>query len=129
MLAERKKEGFLPTQVTRSPFLFPRFSLSSFPPSLSVSGCELARRAHGQQTGFAIKRILSRNVRDQRKDLTYNAQTGFRSFHFSLRVLFLLPPPARSLVIPVISSNVPRCSFLRFSHNLFRERYALPLAR
>lgn len=108
-----------PSVPFRPPFPCPAFS------------CKLARRVHGEQTGFAIKRILSWNVQDQWEDLTYSTQTGSRSFHFSLRVLFLLSPPAR-IPRPVISSFYS-CSSLflpsPFVQSLSWERYALPLAR
>lgn len=97
MLAERKKDSSprrlhaalsfsrdSPSLPSHPPFPCPAFSCVSFAHVVQ----------HGEQTGFAIKRILSRNVRDQREDLTYNAQTGSRSFHFSLScaLSFSLPP-------------------------------------
>lgn len=141
MLAERKKDSSprrlhaalsfsrdSPSLPSHPPFPCPAFSCVSFAHVVQ----------HGEQTGFAIKRILSRNVRDQREDLTYNAQTGSRSFHFSLsRVLFLspsLPPsPARTLVIAgyffvLLTLLLPSPSAQSLSSEISLP-LALPLAR
>lgn len=95
------------------PFPFPAIlSLSSFSPSLSlqVSGFQLSARSlirlptrllvralHGEQTGFAIKRILSLEMRgDQREDPTYTLKldlglsTSRYVFSFSSRPLVAL---------------------------------------
>lgn len=81
-----------PSHPSRPPFPCPAFS------------CELARRAHGEQTGFAIKRISYLEMRGtQREDLTYNAQTGSRSFHFSFTfrtISFVRDSPFLSLIDP-----------------------------
>lgn len=88
-----------------SPSLRP--SLPSFPFRVRLSAVSSLVVYVGEQTGFAIKRILSRNARDQREDLTYNAQTGSLGLSTSRSVFsfsFLLPPaPVAVAVIPVIS--------------------------
>lgn len=102
VLAERKKQGFLPTQVTRGPFLFPRLSLPpSLPPFLPFPcpafSCELARRVRRGANRIRNKtNPISKCAGPARGSNIQRSNWISRSFHFSLRVLFLLPPPARA---------------------------------
>lgn len=129
---------------SHGPFLFPRFSpsLRSRPLSLSSSVrlsalCSLAHSlAHSlarSRTTRGVNRIrnktnpISRNARGPTRGSDLHAQTGSRSFHFSLRVLFLLSPSRRP---GRLSLNVSRCFSLRLSRNLsFPEIFTVPLVR